>query len=170
MCIRDRSYHTYNSIIYPVVSIPSASNLRAVVENRKYLRSCDEVVLFIDTDEAGQAATERLANAIGYDKVKTAQTKEKDASDALVNHGHMTVLRGIWDAQDYNPQGILTGEQLWDKLVEYNDIESVPYPDCFKGLNERIQGMRLGEISLWVSGTGAGKSTCLLYTSPSPRD
>jgi twinkle protein len=75
--------------------------------------------------------------------------------------GHMGVLRGVWDAQQYSPQGIVTGEDLWTKLVEYNDVESLPYPDCFSGLNEKIKGMRLGEISLWVSGTGAGKSTML---------
>jgi len=156
------AYSNYGSgIVYPVVSIPSASNIKAVIENRDYLRSFDEVILFIDTDEAGDIAVDKLANAIGFDKVKVARTKYKDASQALMESGHMGVLRGVWDAQQYSPQGIVTGEDLWTKLVEYNDVESLPYPDCFSGLNEKIKGMRLGEISLWVSGTGAGKSTML---------
>ena len=156
------SYSKYNTgIIYPVVSIPSSSNLKAVVENRDWIRSFEEVILFIDTDAAGDIAVEKLANVIGFDKVKVAKTQHKDASDALTISGHMAVLRGIWDAQQYSPQGIITGEDLWGKLVEYNDTESVPYPACFSGLNDKIKGMRLGEISLWVSGTGAGKSTML---------
>jgi len=156
------AYSKYNTgIIYPVVSIPSASNLKAVVENRDYLRSFEEVILFIDTDEAGDIAVDKLANAIGFDKVKVAKTQHKDASEALTNTGHIALLRGIWDAQQYSPQGIITGEDLWSKLVEYNEIESLPYPECFSGLNDKIKGMRLGEISLWVSGTGAGKSTML---------
>lgn len=156
------AYSKYNSgIIYPVVSIPSASNLKAVVENRDYLRLFDEVILFIDTDEAGNIAVEKLANIIGFDKVKVARTKFKDASQTLLELGYLGVLRGIWDAQQYSPQGIVTGEELWNKLVEYNDVESLPYPDCFAGLNEKIKGMRLGEIALWVSGTGSGKSTIL---------
>jgi len=156
------AYSKYSTgTIYPVVSIPSASNLKAVVENRDYLRSFEEVILFIDTDEAGKIAVDKLANAIGFDKVKVAKTSHKDASEALTNSGHMSLLRGIWDAQQYSPQGIVTGEDLWAKLVEYNEIESLPYPKCFSGLNDKIKGMRLGEISLWVSGTGAGKSTML---------
>ena len=156
------AYSKYSSgAIYPVVSIPSASNLKAVVENRDYLRSFNEVILFIDTDEAGDIAIDKLANSIGFDKVKVARTKFKDASEALTEEGYMAVLRGIWDAQQYSPQGIVTGEDLWKKLVEYNDVESLPYPECFSGLNDKIKGMRLGEISLWVSGTGAGKSTML---------
>ena len=155
-------YSMYNGkTIHPVVSIPSASNIKAVVEQREYLRSFEEVILFVDTDEAGQKAIDKLANAIGFDKVKVARTKHKDASDAHLAEGHMTVLRAIWDAQPYNPQGILTGEALWDAMVAYNDIESVPYPNCFQGINNKIKGMRLGEITLWVSGTGAGKSTML---------
>jgi hypothetical protein len=39
----------------------------------------------------------------------------------------MEVLRAIWNAQQYSPQGIVTGEELWSKLVEYNEIESLPY-------------------------------------------
>ena len=156
------AYSKYGTgVIYPVVSIPSASNLKAVVENRDYLRSFEEVILFTDTDEAGDIAVNKLANVIGFDKVKVARTKFKDASKALTELGHMGVLRGIWDAQQYSPQGICTGEDLWTKLVEYNDVESLPYPDCFSGLNDKIKGMRMGEIALWVSGTGAGKSTML---------
>jgi twinkle protein len=52
-------------------------------------------------------------------------------------------------------------EELWRQLEEYDKIESVPYPDCLKGLNEKVKGMRPGEITLWTSGTGSGKSTLL---------
>ena len=30
-----------------------------------------------------------------------------------------------------------------------------------EGLNEKLKGMRFGEITLWTSGTGSGKSTLL---------
>jgi len=46
-------------------------------------------------------------------------------------------------------------------LEEYSKIESVPYPECLSGLNTKLKGMRLGEITLWTSGTGSGKSTIL---------
>ena len=155
------AYNQRGNTIYPVVSIPSSSNLKAVVEHREYLRNFEEVILFVDTDAAGEIALGKLANTIGYDKVKVAKSKYKDASEALTKGGPLEVVKPIWDATPYSPQGILTGEALWDKMVELNSIESVPFPECFSGLNEKIRGMRMGEITLWVSGTGAGKSTML---------
>jgi twinkle protein len=50
---------------------------------------------------------------------------------------------------------------LWTQLETYNELESVPYPDSMSGLNDKLKGMRFGEITLWTSGTGSGKSTLL---------
>ncbi len=147
--------------LYPVVSIPSASNLKAVIENRDYLRSFDEVVLYIDNDDAGKGAVEKIAKIVGYAKVKIAQGKEKDASEEYIKHGTYSVMQAIWNAQSYKPSGILSGADLWTAMVAYNLKESTPYPNCFPGLNEKLKGMRTGEITLWTSGTGAGKSTIM---------
>ena len=40
-------------------------------------------------------------------------------------------------------------------------MESLPYPDCLAGLNEKLKGIRHGEITLFTSGTGSGKSTVI---------
>ena len=156
------AYHQYNGKIYPAVSIQSASNLKQIAEEREWIRSFEEIVLYIDNDEAGHPTVTKLAKLIGFDKkIKVAVGKEKDASDEYLNHGHMSVLRAVWDATPYNPQGILTSKDLWTQMEEYSKIESVPYPACFEGLNKKLKGMRQGEITLWTSGTGAGKSTML---------
>jgi len=156
-----QAYQEYNGIIYPVVSIPSASNLLPVTSNRDWLREFDEVILYIDNDDAGKEAITKLAKIIGYEKIKIAQRQYKDASDELINEGHRAVLSAIWNAKQYNPQGIMTSDSLWKALEDYDKIESIPYPPCFDGLNEKLRGMRAGEITLWTSGTGSGKSTML---------
>jgi len=43
-----------NKTIYPVVSLPSSSNLKPLVANREWVRSFDTVVLMFDQDEAGE--------------------------------------------------------------------------------------------------------------------
>ena len=151
-----------SGVIYPAVSIPSASGMKVLKENRTYLRSFDEVILWIDNDEAGEKALQTAAKIIGYDKVKVAKGLEKDASDVLTKKGTKEVMRVVWDAKPYSPAGIITDpEELWKQLEEYSQIESVPYPPCLEGLNEKVKGMRFGEITLWTSGTGSGKSTLL---------
>ena len=51
-----QAYNNYNGRIYPAVSIPSSSNLKPVVDNRDWIRSFDEVVLYVDKDAAGDMA------------------------------------------------------------------------------------------------------------------
>ena len=57
--------------------------MKVLKENRTYLRSFDEAILWIDNDEAGEKALQTAAKIIGYDKVKVAKGLEKDASRDL---------------------------------------------------------------------------------------
>ena len=152
---------------YSVVSLPSASGVRALVDQLDWIRKYPEVVLMLDQDEAGQKATAECAKAIGIGKVKVAKLKEKDASDEYVKHGKDAIMRAIWDAQTYSPAGIISGTKIWDEFVKRKNTVSHPYPDCMTGVNDKVKGMRMGEIVLFTSGTGSGKSTlikeCILH-------
>jgi len=145
---------------YPVVSVRSASSLKDLVEERDWIRKFDEVIIWFDNDDAGREATKEAARIIGYDKVKIAKSAEKDASDLWIKDPDK-VLKCVYDATEYTPAGILDKEELWNQLAEYNELESIPYPESMSGLNEKLKGMRFGEITLWTSGTGSGKSTLL---------
>lgn len=147
--------------IYPVVSIPSANQLQILLDNRDWIRRFDDVILWFDNDEAGKKAISQASKIIGFDKVKVVTVEEKDASDLFMSKGSKEVSHAIWNAQQYNPAGILTGEGIWDKFVERQNVQSVPYPECLTGLNDKLKGMRHGEITLFTSGTGSGKSTVI---------
>lgn len=149
--------------IWPVVSVPNGATARkTILAQREYLRSFDEVILMYDNDEAGNAGLEEAVKIIGYDKAKVTDLgKYKDPNEVLIAEGGNALLQAIWNARDYTPAGIVSGEEVWKQLEEYNEIESIPYPSCLSGLNDKLKGMRRGEITLWTSGTGSGKSTIL---------
>jgi twinkle protein len=159
MAVQSAWYKKYKTF-YPVVSLRSASSVKDLIECRDYLRNFNEIILWFDKDEAGQIATKEAARIIGYDKIKIVTSEEKDASDLWIRSPD-EVLKCIYNATEYTPAGILTKDQLWDQLEKYNEIESVPYPPFMDGLNDKLKGMRFGEITLWTSGTGSGKSTLL---------
>ena len=142
------------------MSLRSASSTNDLIDYREWIRSFDEVVLWMDKDDAGEAALRECAKIIGYDKIKVARSSEKDACDLWIKEPEK-VLKTIWNATSYTPAGILTKEELWNQLEKYDELESVPYPPFMEGLNEKLKGMRAGEITLWTSGTGSGKSTLL---------
>lgn len=159
MAVQSAWYKKYKRF-YPVVSLRSASSVKDLIEERDWVRNFDEVILWFDNDDAGREATKEAARIIGYDKVKVAKASEKDASDLWIKEPDK-LLSTVYDAVEYTPAGILTKEDLWYQLEAYNELESVPYPDFMGGLNEKLKGMRFGEITLWTSGTGSGKSTLL---------
>lgn len=162
LSVAQASMDKYNKI-YPVVSLTSATGVNKLLEHREWIRSFQEVVLWFDNDEAGESALQKALKIVGIDKAKIAKFEPdcKDANDVLVKKGMMALHTCIWDAQPWVPAGIIRKEQLWEALCQYNAVESIPYPDCMTGVNEKVKGMRLGEIVLFISGTGSGKSTLL---------
>jgi twinkle protein len=160
LAVAQAQYDKYKKI-YPAVAIPSASQVKVILEQRDWLRSFETIVLMFDSDEPGQKATAEAAKIIGYDKVKIAKLPEKDPCDVLIKHGSEELMRCIWNAQSYSPAGIVRGEAIWNKYLEHNNAVSTPYPDCLKGINDKLKGMRMGEIVLFTSGTGSGKSTVI---------
>ena len=161
MSVAQASLEHYNKI-YPTISIASASNLKSLLYARDWIRSFEEVVLFFDKDEAGKKAIKEAANIIGIDKVKIATSPAKDPCELYIAAGHHGVMRAIWDAQPYSPAGIVVGHApVWEQYLARQSTESVPYPDCLDGINDKTKGMRFGEITLFTSGTGSGKSTVI---------
>ena len=156
-----QAYHDQYSRFYPVVSIPSASGTSALLANREFLHRFETVILMFDQDEAGQKAIDHAAKIVGPGKCKVATLPSKDPNAVLLEHGSKTLMQAIWSAQTWNPAGILTGDAIWDKFTERQNVESIPYPDCLSGLNAKLNGMRHGEITLFTSGTGSGKSTVI---------
>ena len=150
-----------NGTIYPVVGLASASDTSAVLRNRDWINSFDSVILMLDADDAGKKATDAIAKMIKTGKVRVAKLIEKDANETLMKHGGTAIMRAIWDAVEWSPAGIVTGESIWEQFMARQEVESVPYPACLSGLNEKLGGMRYGEITLFTSGTGSGKSTVI---------
>ncbi len=160
MAVAQASLDKYGKI-YPVVSIPSASNVKTLLTHRDWVRSFDTVVLCLDNDEAGEKAKAEAIKYVGADKVRLAKLPVKDPSQMFIEKGGQQLLLTIWEASKYTPVGILGRDELWEALKAYNDIESVPYPMCLDALNTKTKGMRENEIVLFTSGTGSGKSTIL---------
>jgi twinkle protein len=155
------AYQLHYQKIYPVVGIPSSSSLKAIVENREWIRSFKEIVLCLDMDEPGQKAAREIARIIGFDKVKLAKLPLNDANEILMKKGFKDLINAIFDAGPIIPMGIVSKEALWQSLIEFDSTESFPYPECVAGLNSKTKGMRFGEISLFTSGTSTGKSTMM---------
>jgi twinkle protein len=161
LAVAQAQYDKYKKF-YPVVSISSAtSGIKAVLENREWIRGYKSVVLCCDNDSAGQEALEKLCKIIGHDKVLIASYPEKDPCEVLLTRGSQALMEAIFDAKPYVPDGIVTGEKIWEQYKKLKNVPAIPYPACMEGVNKKLRGSRAGEIVLLVSGSGSGKSTLM---------
>ena len=157
------SFEKYEGRIYPVVTIGAASRAKKVLlRRREWLRSFDEIVIWFDDDEAGEEARKVARKILGTDeKIKYVKNQYKDADETYKAGGQRAVWSAIYDAAPYIPSGLITSDEIWQRMLERLSVVSIPYPDCARGLNTKTKGFRGGQITTFISGTGSGKSTLM---------
>lgn len=154
---------------YPVVSVPFGcqSAYKVFKENLDWLLGFEEVIVMFDSDEAGQKAIEKLSGLLPLGRMKVARLPLKDPNECLLSGHPDYIIRAIWNADDYRPDGIMNAKDMQDILLkEGDDLKGYEFPWA-DDLTRRTQGIRKGEMLLLTAGSGIGKSTIareLAYT------
>ncbi len=146
---------------WPVVSLPNgaAGALRDIKNNLEFVTSFEEVILMFDMDDPGQAAAKAVCDILPPGKAKIASLPYKDANECLVQGSSRAIIDAIWQARVYSPDEILHVSNIAERPTEAVATKVWPFP--FKDLTKFLTGQRSGEITLYASGTGSGKSTFL---------
>ena len=146
---------------WPAVSLPNgaAGAVRDIKNNLEFVSSFDEVILMFDMDDPGQAAAKAVADILPPGKAKIASLPYKDANECLVQGSSRAIIDAIWQARVYSPDEILHVSSIVERSTEVVNTKVWPFP--FKSLTRFLTGQRSGEITLYASGTGSGKSTFL---------
>jgi len=146
---------------WPAVSLPNgaAGAVRDIKNNLEFVNSFDEVILMFDMDDPGQAAAKAVADILPPGKAKIASLPYKDANECLVQGSSRAIIDAIWQARVYSPDEILHVSNITERPSEAGNTKVWPFP--FKDLTKFLTGQRSGEVTLYASGTGSGKSTFL---------
>lgn len=148
---------------WPVVSIPNGAQgaKKAIEANLEYLENFEEVILMFDMDDPGRKASEECAKILPAGKAYIANLPCKDPNECLSEGKGPEVLQAVWNAKPYRPDGIVSGTDLYEKCVtDIDDLkDSVEYP--WVALQNKTKGVRHGELYVFTSGSGMGKSTIL---------
>ena len=146
---------------WPVVSVKNgaAGAVKDVKENLEFLESFDCVVINFDNDKAGKEAAKKVARVLrpGKSKILNLPEEYKDCNDMLKQNSKHAYVTCWWAAKLYTPSGIINVSEMGDSYFNRETQESVPYP--WDGLNEKLYGMRRGELVTLTGGTGLGKSS-----------
>jgi len=81
----------------------------------------------------------------------------KDANELYLADS-ARVVKCVYDAQTWTPDGILNGNTLWASIMKVPEKGfELPYPK----LGELTQGIIKKELWIWTAGSGIGKSTAV---------
>jgi twinkle protein len=143
---------------WPVVSVPNGAQgaKKAVMKNLEYLNKFEEVIFMFDQDEPGKKAMAECVELFEPGKAKIATLPCKDANECLQKNQAEAIIQAIWNAKAYRPDGIISGEELWDSVRAEDTVHSTPYP--WEALNNVTRGARRGELVTLTAGSGIGKS------------
>lgn len=146
---------------WPVVSVPNGaqSAARAVLQQLEWVEKFDQVVIMFDMDEPGQKAAREVAELLKPGKAAIASLPLKDANEMLVAGRTRELIDAMWGAKTYRPDGIVHGEELWGEVTRDVAGAGIEYPEWCSGLNEKLQGIRPGELVAVTAGSGIGKSS-----------
>lgn len=146
-----------NNCKYPVVSVPNgAQNAKKALANQlDWLKSFDEIVLLFDMDKPGQDAASECAKLLSDRNVKIAKLPLKDANEMLVEGRGGEITTAIFNAQPYQPSGILELSTVLDDILKKQEWGlSWPWPS----LTNMTYGYRRKEAYYLGAGVGIGKS------------
>jgi len=143
---------------WPVVSIRNGANSAAkdIKNSLEFLETFDSVVVCFDNDDVGKKATNSVLDLFSPNKVKVCKLPLKDAGEMLKEGRVQEFVKAWWDSKVYRPDGIVSGLDTWQEIIEDKEVPSIPYPwDC---MNTLTYGFREGELVTITSGSGMGKS------------
>ena len=142
-----------------VVSIKNgASNaVKDCVASYEFLNSYENIIISFDADPQGRAAAVEVAQLFsGKAKIMKHAEGMKDANDYLIANRGAEFVDRFWKAELYKPDGIISGDSLWD--VVSNELEEADLNYPFQDLNKITYGIRKGELVTVTAGSGLGKS------------
>lgn len=146
---------------WPSISVKNgaAGAVRDVQKNIEFLEKFDTVVICFDNDKPGKEAARKVAKLLTPGKARIMHLPEeyKDPNDMLRKGQHQNFTTHWWAAKVYTPSGVLNLSDNINNLLSRENKVYVPYP--WQGLNEKLYGIRQGELVTITGGTGLGKSS-----------
>lgn len=130
-------------------------------KNYQFLDGFEEIIVCFDADEAGNAAIEKAAEVFAgkLRVMKLNPILGKDACDYLKAGEGKEFTRLYWEASPYTPKGVMSADELWDRLSAERPAAMGDYP--WDELNKLTYGFRPTELVTVCAGSGLGKSSIL---------
>lgn len=149
----------------PALSVPMGGGKGAkqqwIDSEFERLAQFDDIVLCLDSDEAGQQAADEIAKRLGRERCRMATLPRKDANDCLMaGIGYEEIHAAIKSAKTLDPEKLRKPLDFLDQVLAAfaerpGEARGIRLP--WKKVGESLL-LRPSEVSLWAGINGHGKS------------
>lgn len=150
----------YEAGIRNAVSVPNGSeDLNWVEINFLWLEQFKIIYLCGDNDEPGREMIQKLIPKLGEWRVRVVDLPEdcKDANEMLVKHGKQIITEVFESAKEIPVEALVRMAEV--KAFDIDKVVKVA--SGIRGLDRKIGGFMMGQVSVWTGLNGGGKSTLL---------
>ena len=141
------------------VSVPGGTaDTRWIETEWEYLGRFRRLLLCFDVDEAGDKGIENAVKRLGWRwELRRVELPFKDLNDCLLRGVVEDDIRGcIYNARSLGPEEVKALRE-----IPQEGIDEVPkgLPSEIPGIDQKLGGWRLGELSIHAGDAGSGKTT-----------
>lgn len=143
---------------YACVGVKSSSDAyKQCKREYEYLDSYDNIIVCMDNDEPGKKAANMVASLFPK-KAKIVKLKLNDIGEYLERSKESEFTHAWWQAEKYRATDIISGHEAAYAISKQPRAEAAfHYP--WAGLNKKTYGMRCGEMTTLIAGSGSGKTS-----------
>jgi twinkle protein len=138
-------------------ALPMNGIRRYFAKHKEYFSQFEKVVLMFDNDAPGRASARAAAEVLGS-RARIAELPLKDAGEMVEQGRAEELIRAMWNAVPYRPEGIVDLHSL-KGAIKQRPQRGLSW--CLETLTALTYGKRLGEIVAVAAGTGVGKTDFL---------
>ena len=141
-------------------SLSETGQYKQIQNKYDFFNGYDNIVIAMDNDDAGHAATERLLEILPVGKVKVMLGPKGDANDYLIGKLSKEWYSNFYAADKPKLAGIVSSSELHDNIGNRQYKDLIPLPPILHKANEMLLGgLPSDEITNILAGSGVGKST-----------
>lgn len=145
------------------------SAFRQIQGQYAFFNQFKKCIIAMDSDEAGEAALEKIAKVLPRGKVYVMRMRRKDPNSYIWDNAtgksvnaEQDFINDFWAAKPYTPAGIHASTSLYQAALERMDLSMISLPPFMKLAAEKLGGgLVKKEISLILAKTSIGKTTLI---------
>lgn len=149
----------YNPIAVVSPTIGESGACKQVQAQYKFFSQFKKIIVALDNDAAGRAASEKVCKVLPRGKVHIMKLRYKDPNEYLQNGKQQELVNDFWAAVPWTPSGVHASSTLYDAALNYTSVERLSLPPFMSKVADMFGGGWVkNELSVIFAQTSQGKS------------